>query len=209
MFSAQRVGRQPRALGERERLVEERRPPSRCSRACSGRRRGGYSTSARSTSVKPACSTSARESASSSIAVFTSPLCARAIASPFSARTWSSGEPVPSTAGSALVYSAIASSKSCSLEQRLGAGEDRLGPGALVARDAAREEARVDAEPEGEPVDRLAASGASCRARSARCTPSRSGRPQARSASARRRRGAGARARRAASPRAGGLSAQH
>ena len=42
------------------------------------------------------------------------------------------------------------------LRQRLGAGEDRLGPRALVARDAAREERRVDAEPRGEPLDRLA-----------------------------------------------------
>src|SRR5581483_5106294 len=37
----------------------------------------------------------------------------------------------------------------------LRAREDRLGAGALVARDAAREERGVDAEPRGEPADRL------------------------------------------------------
>src|SRR5207249_6468342 len=43
---------------------------------------------------------------------------------------------------------------------RLRPGEDCLGPGALVARDAAREERRVDTEPAREPADRLG-----CRAR--------------------------------------------
>ncbi len=82
------------------------------------------------------------------------------------------------------------------LEQRLGAREDRLRLRAVVGGDAAREEARVDSETQREPLDRLRWSGASCRARSGRCTPSRSGRPRARSASARRRRAAGAGARR-------------
>ena len=41
------------------------------------------------------------------------------------------------------------------LGQRLGPREHRLGAGALVARDAAREERGVDAEARREPVDRL------------------------------------------------------
>ena len=41
------------------------------------------------------------------------------------------------------------------LEQRVGARQDRLGLRPLVGGDAAREEPRVDAQPEGEPVDRL------------------------------------------------------
>ena len=84
-----------------------------------------------------------------------SPFWARAIASPFSARTCSSGAPVPSTAGSARVYSSIAVVERVLLEQRIGAGEDRLGLRALVGGDAAREEAGVDPQPQREPLDRL------------------------------------------------------
>src|SRR3954471_7186561 len=73
-----------------------------------------YSTSARSMSENSSPSTSIRESPSSASAPFTSPLCARAMASPFSARTCSSVEPVPSTAGSAFPYWPIAASKECS-----------------------------------------------------------------------------------------------
>ena len=115
-----------------------------------------YSTSARSTSEKSSRSTSERESASSSSAVFTSPLCARAIASPFRARTWSSGEPVPSTAGKRPRVLGDRVVEDVLAEQRVGPGEDRLGLGAVVGGDAAREEAGVDAEAQGEPVDRLA-----------------------------------------------------
>src|SRR4029079_10853771 len=42
------------------------------------------------------------------------------------------------------------------LRQCLGPGQDRLGPGALVARDAALQERAVDAESKSEPLDRLA-----------------------------------------------------
>ena len=41
------------------------------------------------------------------------------------------------------------------LEERLGAGKNRLGLRALVGRDAAREETCVDAQPKREPLDRL------------------------------------------------------
>ena len=76
------------------------------------------------------------------------------------------------------------------LVQRLRPAQGSLEPRALVGRDAARKEACIDAEPLGEPLDRLRGSGASCRARSGRRTPSRSDRRRARSASGRRRRGA-------------------
>jgi len=41
------------------------------------------------------------------------------------------------------------------LEERVGAGEDRLGLRALVGGDAALQEPGVDPEPESEPLDRL------------------------------------------------------
>ena len=41
------------------------------------------------------------------------------------------------------------------LDHRLGPGESRLEPPALVGRDAVGEEARVAAEADGEPLDRL------------------------------------------------------
>ena len=113
----------------------------------------------------------------------TSPFSARAMPSPFSARTCSSSAPVPSTAGSAFVYSSIAASQLVLLEQRVGPGEDRLCLRAVVGRDAAREEARVDARAGARATRPSRRSGASCRARSARCTPSRSGRRRGRSGS--------------------------
>ena len=76
--------------------------------------------------------------------------------------------------------------------QRLRPREHRLGAGALVARDAAREERGVDAEARREPGDRLRRSGASCPARSGRRTPSRTGGPPARTASFPQQRAAGA-----------------
>ena len=51
-------------------------------------------------------------------------------------------------------------------EQRVRTRERGVDAAALVGRDAVREKARVDAEPLGKPLDRLAASAASCRARS-------------------------------------------
>ena len=41
------------------------------------------------------------------------------------------------------------------LEERLGAGENRLGLRAVVGRDAAREETCIDSQPKREPLDRL------------------------------------------------------
>ena len=84
------------------------------------------------------------------------------------------------------------------LEQRLGARQDRLGPRALVARDAAREERRRRRRAGGEPLDRLAGRLrlAALDLRDVLLREAVAAR--ARSASARRRRAAGAGARRGA-----------
>jgi hypothetical protein len=66
-------------------------------------------------------------------------ICARP--APTRERTWSSRSPV-------LV--------AVRLDQRLGPGESALEPAALVGRDTVGEETGIDAEPLGEPVDRLA-----------------------------------------------------
>ena len=77
----------------------------------------------------------------------------RAQASPESARTWSSTEPVAATRGAPTNASTASSYRcACRAPRR---GPDRLDAAALVGRDAAAEERRVDAEPLREPLDRL------------------------------------------------------
>ena len=153
------------------------------------------STSARSMSEKPGPSTIVRARASCSSAGRTSPASCRAHASPESARTSSSIEPVERTTREMVSYSRSASSLRWA----------RVKASARASAASTRPRSSVDTPLPGSPARRPAVrpasrsspgSGASSPARSGSGTPSRSAGPRARSASGRRRRAAGAGARR-------------
>ena len=109
---AERVAREARALGERRAPRRTGRATSRCSRACSGRRRGGRAPRPARRRRTTAARRAARALSRRSSAERASPCSSRAQPSPESARASSSGEPVPATATLAFSNSASASSYS-------------------------------------------------------------------------------------------------
>ena len=153
---AEQVAREPERSASCERLVEAARPPSRCSKACSGRRRAGRG-----------CPRGRRRR---NRALRRARARARAARSPReprrrpgaprprrrASRTSSSGEPVTRTAVAHVLDLLERLVALVRLGEGLGTREHRLDPAALVGRDAVLQEVGVDPEPLREPLDRLA-----------------------------------------------------